>query len=388
VKPRADKGEGPADPRKAGPTTAKPGPASGTPLRPGDLPGGPIRNAADLVAAVRGVRGDAFGPVVGKGWDFLAGTPAEAKALKELASKEKDHRIRAALVLCLGADGGEEARAATKEFLADESPDVRAAAALALARSLSYESPAKKPVASGPPLGTQVLLGVLAEDPRRAELAGRLAVEGDPGVRRTLLQVLGPSAGADPVIRDRLLDGVRGLYGDEQRETALKAVQGLQDPAIVDPLFEILVNPATPKALQAGLFDGMVKADARAASEKFGEVLKSESPELRRLVVAACPNAGTPAAQKALVDALGSDQDAGVRVAVVLALQRFPAKEVLEAVHRAADNDTDLAVRQEAERVHKILKATLEKAEGPQENPPADNPPAPAPAPAPAGDGN
>jgi hypothetical protein len=392
VKERAEKGVGPADPKKGPATQPKPGPAGGSgtgaPQKVGDLPGGPIKTAADLVAALRAVKGSAFAAVVARGWDFLAGTPAEGKAVREAASKEKDPKVRAALVLCLGADGGDDARTFAREFLADDAAEVRGAAALALARSLSFESQGKKPVDSGQPLATPVLVGPLPEDARRGDLVGRLAAEPDPGVRKVLLQILAHSAAADASIRERILEGVKGVYGDELREASIRALGEVKDAAVVEAFAEALVQPGTAASLHPVLVEGMVKADRKAASERLGDLLqKAQSPETRRLLVAACPQAGTPAAQKALVDALGSDQDAGVRTAIVRALQGFPSKEVLDAVHRAAENDADQGVRQEAERVHGVLKASLGKAEGGQENPPADNPPAPAPAPG-AGDGN
>jgi HEAT repeat protein len=391
VQPRDAKGDGPADAKRTGPAPVKPGPGgtqaggTGAPRAPGGGGTEPIRSAADLLATLRGVRGEAFGPVIQRGWDLLAGSPPEAKAARDLAGKEKDPRVRAALVLCLGADGGPEARAAAREFLGDEAPEVRTAAVLALARALSFDSPGKRPEPTGPPLGAVVQVGALADDPGRADLAARLGAESDPLVRRAILVVLAHAAGADPAIRDRLLEGVGGAWGDDLRETSLRSLQGVQDPVVAEKLAELI--PGAPKALHAALVEAMVAADARTAADRLGDLLaKAEGTELRKLLVGACSKAGGAAAQKALVEVLGGDQDASVRLAALSALQRFPSKEVLEAVVRA-ENDADQGVRQEAERVAKILRESVNKTEGGQENPPADNPP-PAPAPAPAPDGN
>jgi HEAT repeat protein len=401
VKPRPEKGLGAADPRGAGGGTAKsPPPGTGSrpaggqaiPVKPGPAGGAsPVRTAAELVATLRGVRGDTFGAVIQRGWDLLAGSPAEAKAARELASKEKDPRVKAALVLCLGSDGGEEARAATRSFLGDESPEVRGAAALALARSLSFENPAGKVlVHSGPPLGLGVPIGALADDPGRGELLARLSSEGDAGVRRVLVQALGPTAASDAGVRDHILDGVKGAYGDDMREACVASLKGVQDPSVVAAFAAALEQPGTPKSLYTALVEGMVAADARAAAEVMGDLIpKAESPDLRCQLVTACARVGGAAAQKAVLAAL-SDQDAKVRLAAVAVLRRFPSREVLDAVQKAAENDADQAVRQEGETVAALIKASMEKLEGPREVPPGDNPPAPAPAPAPvpAGGGN
>ncbi len=346
VKPRPEKGQGAADP-KSGPGAGTLHPAGGPKVVPPQPPRGappatsPFRSAVDLLAALRAVRGDAYGAAIQRGWDLLAGSPAEAKAARELASKEKDPRVRAALVLCLGADGGEEARAAARSFLGDEAPEVRTAAALAVARALSIDAPAGKVlVPSGSVLGISVPIGPLADDPGRGELLARLSAEADLETRRTLVLSLGPTAASDIGVRDHLLDGVKGAYGDDLRATCLAAVRDVRDPAAVAAFAAALDQPGTAKALQPALVDAMVAADARAAADLFAEILpRAESPDLRCKMVVACANAGGAAAQKTLLSTLATDQEGKVRLAAVALLRKFPSREVLEAVQKAAGGD-------------------------------------------------
>ena len=85
-------------------------------------------------------------------------------------------------------------------------------------------------------------------------------------------------------------------------------------------------------------------------------------------------------AGRAVLQALASDAEASVRLAAVQALNRFPTRESADAAQRAADNDSDQMVREEADRVAQAIRRALEKAEG------AEAPPPPPPAPE-AGDG-
>jgi len=390
VKPREKPGAGPADGQEVRPPEGRlPPPGGERPPASAPAPGQPFRAAADLVAAARGVRNGAFGPVISRGWDLLAGTPDEAKAVLDAANAEKDPVQRAALVLSLAADGRDETRVALRGFLVDGAPEVRAAAALGLARSLSHENPARRAIPSGPPLNLAVQVGPLAEDPGRAELAARLGTETEAAVRRILVQVLGPTASTDPGVRDRLLDGVRGSFGEEFRDPCLRALSGVQDPAMVPVLAEVLGSPNTPKSLQGTLVEAMLGADHNASAEAFAALLPSaEAVDLRRTLVASLARAGGATAERALVQVLSSDSEASVRAAAVLSLRNFPSRAVLDAIQSRAENDPDQMVRQEAERMAAQLRSTVEKSEGApagggHEEPP-DNPP---PEPPPPGDG-
>jgi anti-sigma factor RsiW len=372
---RPEPGKGAADGRKIEPPKPVP-PAPGGATAPAPTaPGQPMRTAADLAAALRAVRGDGWAPVVHRGWDLLAGSPAELAAAKDLAAKEKDPKVRAALALCLGALGSDESRAAAASFLGDDAAEVRAAAAAGLARALSFEAKDKRTVPLGPPLNVGVMVGTLAEDGLRAELAGRLQAEPEAAVRRTLASLLGPTAGSDPGIRDRMLDGVKGLYGDDLREACLRSLHGVKDASLVAAFAEALVQPGTPRALQKPLIEGMVDADAAAAAERLGGLMaQAEGVDLRKEILQGIARAGGEPAQRALLSILASDPESKVRLAAAGALQRFPAREVLDALQRAAEADLDQEVRQEAERAAKALKPQVEKPEGAggAENPPAD----------------
>ncbi len=366
VQEREDQGKGAADGRKG--TTPPPpvkGGKTGDPAQPPPPAWQAMRTAQEFLAAVRAAKGDGFGAIVARGWDLLAGTPAEAAAVRDAASAEKDARLRAAMVLALAADGREETRTALRGFLADGAPEVRTAAALGLARSLSYENPAKRAVPSGPPLSMAVQVGALEDDPARAELAGRLALESEDAVRRILVQVLGPSAGADARVLESLLDGVKGAYGDEMRETCVRALSGVQDKAIVAGFAEALGNAATPKALHGPLVEGMLAADREAAVEALTALLPSaDGTEFRRSLVEAVGRAGGGSAEGTLLQVLANDAEPSVRVTAAAALQRFPSRAVLDALQAAVDNDADQMVRVEAERVARIVRPTVEKAEG------------------------
>jgi len=368
VKDRDPKGQGAADPRASAPaaTPGKGGPA-GTASGPAPTTGGPILAAADLVALVRSIRSDTFGPAVQRGWDLLAGTPAEGPAVRKAAEEEKDARIRAALVVCLGASADADLRAAVASFLDDPAPEVRIAAALGLARSLAYEAPAKRQVPAGPPLGLAVDVGVLADDRSRADLVGRLASESDPAVRRVVVLAVAPTAASDPVIRDRVLDGVRGAFGDDLREVCVKALHGVQDAALVPVLAEALTQPGTPRSLHGDILETMLAADRNAAGEALaGLVPQAEAPELRRSLVQALSRAGGDAARRGLLQVLSGDSEGGVRVVAVHALAQFPEREVQEALQRAAENDGDQVVRQAAEQAAKAMGAKLDQPEAPK----------------------
>lgn len=365
VKERAERGKGAADGKAAG--TAAPAPNGGKPPAPGEgvRTFQAMRTAADLLAALRGVRGDAWGPAIARGWDLLAGTPAEAAAVRDAAAAEKEPGLRAALVLVLAADGREETRATLRGWLSDPSPEVRGAAALGLARSLSYENPSKRAVPAGPPLGLAVQVGALEDDPGRADLALRLGQESEESVRRILLQVLGPTAGADPQVRDRILDGVKGAYGDEMRETCVRALAGVQDPAIVPGFAEALGNPGTPRALHPVLIEGMMAADQAAAAEALaGLIPAADGADFRRTLVVALGKAGGASAESTLLRVLSGDGDASVRMEAVRALQKYPSRASLDAAEAASENDADQAVRTESERIARILRPTVEKMEG------------------------
>lgn len=365
VKERPPKGQGDADPRKPAPSPIPAG--GGTKPTPTPTTGGPVLSAADLVALVKSIKNDAFGAAIQRGWDLLAGTPAEGKGVREAAEAEKDPKYRAALVLCLGASQDADLRAAVASFLADPAVEVRIAAALGLARSLAYEAPAKKQVPAGPPLSIAVAVGVLADDRARADLVGRLSTESDPAVRRVLVLALAPSAAADPTIRDRVLEGVRGAWGDELREVCVKALQGVQDPALVPALAEALTQPGTPKTLHGDIIETMLAADRNAAAEAIaGLVGQAESPELRRTLVQALGRAGGDAAKRGLLAVLSGDSEGAVRLTAIAGLNLFPDREVLEALQRAADNDGDHQVRQAAENAAKALAAKLDQPEAPK----------------------
>jgi HEAT repeat protein len=376
VTSRPPAGQGPADGKKPLPKPLVPKPGVKPPVTP-EPPAEAPKSAADLVASLRAVRGDGFNRVIWAGWALLASHPAEAKAIRDLAAAEKDARLRAALVACIGADGTDENRSALAGHLSDPAAEVRGAAVLALGRSLSFDNPQKRPpIGSGPPVSFTVEVGAMVEDPARGTLASRLSSESEPAVKRLLVAVLAASAPSDPAIRDALLEAVKGTWGDDLREPALKALFGMKDPAVVEAYADVLVRQGTPKSLHGPLIEGMAAADEAAAAAKLAELLpKAEGADLRREILHALSRLGGPAAQKAFTDALAGDQDATVRLAAVTALRKFPVREVLDAVQHAAENDGDHAVRQEADQVAKILKATLEKAEGQG----GDNPPAPPP---------
>jgi len=312
------------------------------------------------------VKGETFGPAVQKGWDLLAGTPAEGKAVREEAAKENSPRVRAALVLCLGASADPDLRTAVAGFLADDAPEVRAAAALGVARSLSFESQGKRQVPSGPPLNLAVQVGTLADDPARTDLLGRLARESEPPVRRALLLVLAPTASADAAIRDAVLEGVKGAYGDDLREVCVRALQGVQDAALVPVLAEAILQPGTPKALVPVILETMIGADRNAASEALaGLVPQAQSADLRRELVQALGRAGGEPAKRGLLRVLSEDAEGTIRLTAVNALKNFAEREVLDALQRAAENDGDHMVRQQAEAAAKEMGARLEKpAEG------------------------
>ncbi|HEU4394487.1 MAG TPA: HEAT repeat domain-containing protein [Planctomycetota bacterium] len=367
VKERPPKGQGDADPRKTAPNPAPAGGGTRPSATPTPTTGGPVLNAADLVALVRSIKNDAFGAAIQRGWDLLAGTPSEGKGVRDAAEAEKDPKVRAALVLCLGASQDADLRAAVASFLADAAAEVRIAAALGLARSLAFEAPAKKQVPAGPPLSIAVSVGVLADDRTRSDLVGRLSTESDPAVRRVLVLALAPSAAADPTIRDRVLEGVRGAWGDELREVCVKALQGVQDAALVPALAEALTQPGTPKTLHGDIIETMLAADRNAAAEAIaGLVGQAESPELRRTLVQALGRAGGDAAKRGLLAVLSGDSEGAVRLTAIQGLNLFPDREVLEALQRAAENDGDHQVRQSAENAAKALGAKLDQPEAPK----------------------
>jgi len=370
-KERPPKGKGPGDPVFTSPKTE-------TDLYKKEAPrpslastGDRLKNCGDLVSLLRGVKGDAYEPIIRRGWDLLAGNADEARAAREIVGKEKDAKVRAALALCIGADASEENRAALVGLLTDESPEVRAAAALGLARSLSFESPQKKRLPSGPPLNTNVDVGLLPEGSGRAEISARLGAENETSVRRVLLALLGPTAPSDPAVRDRLLEGVKGAFGEEAREAALKALHGIQDASLVAPFTEALGQHGTSRALQAALIDAIAVADRASAGEAFANLLASaEGAELRRDLVNACGKVEGEKAGRAVLQVLSNDQDASVRLAAVQVIQKFPSREAMDAAQRAAENDSDQGVRQAAEVAAKHIKGIVEKAEGGGDNPP------------------
>lgn len=381
-------GDGAADGKKVAKSGPRPGPAdTGKKTAPVPVPPSePVRTAAELAATLRGVRGEGgYTAVVHKGWALMATAPAEAQAVRDLAAEEKEARVRAGLVACLGADGGDENRTALRGYLGDEAPEVRGAAALALGRSLSIENQ-RKLLPSGPPLALFIDVGPMADDPARGDLAARLSVEGDAGVRRVLISVLAGTAPTDPAIRDLLLEGVKGTYGDEFQEPCVRALQGVKDPAVVDAFAAAMVDLRTPKSLHGALLEGMIAADEKAAGEKLAELLAgAQGADLRKEILGALGRVGGPAAQKAFTDALAGDADATVRLAAATSLQRYPSKEVQDALQRASENDSDQAVRQEAERVAKTMEGALKRAEGGGGDVPPVDPPHPAPNPAPDG---
>jgi hypothetical protein len=363
VKDRPPKGDGPADPRRNPPRNPIPAGGGGTPsTTPAPAPGGPVLTAADLVALARSVKSDAFGACIQRGWDLLAGTPAEGRGVREAAEAEKDPRVRAALVLCLGASQDGDLRSAVASFLGDPAAEVRIAAALGLARSLAFEAPSKRAVPAGPPLGIAVHVGVLADDRTRADLVGRLSAESDPAVRRVLVLAVAPTAGSDPTIRDRVLEGVKGAWGDELREVCVKALQGVQDAAIVPAMAEALTQPGTPKSLHDDILETMIAADRNAAAEALaGLVGQAEAPDLRKSIVQALGRAGGEAAKRGLLGVLSSDSEGGVRLVAVHALGQFPDREVADALKRAAENDADHVVRTQAESAANAMGAKLDQ---------------------------
>ncbi len=366
---RPPRTEGPADPRPVAPppeTPPKPRPGTGetTPAAPGV-----VRSAAELIAAVRAHRGG-YLPVVGRGWSLLVEQPKEAAAVADAARAEKSAKLRAALVLCLGFDGSQDARGLVREFLADAAGEVRAAAAFGLARSLSFDSPQKRAIPTGEPLSMAVEVGPMEEGAALGELTGRLSTESDDGARRALVLVLSATAPSSAEVRARLLDGVKGAYGEELRDACLRGLRGVQDPAIVDALADALGHVQTPTALRPALVEAMIEADRVAAAEALARLAHAaDDAAARRTLVDGVAKAGGATAETALQGFAQNDPDAAIRGAAVAALARFPSETTLGVLERIAEGDADQQVRVGAEAAAAHVRGMVEKA---REAPPAE----------------
>jgi len=364
--PRSKDGKGPADARPVPlPGTKGPGPAGVGPKPPvpggGEAAGGPAaRTAEDLIRLLR--KGGRYGPVVAQGWSILAASAAEAARIREALAKETAPEVRAALALLLGASKEEANLEALRGLLRDGSALVRQAAILGLARALSLDSPVKQRHQVGPPLSFGVEVGAMGEAGGVAEFAGLLGGEPDAGVRATLFQVLGASAATEATARQRLLDALKGDFGDELRDEGLKGLQGVKEATLPAALAELLREPTFPKRLQQPVLALMLEADRVAASEALAGIVSGiEDADLRRHVLDGVASGAGKGAEKALLDALSGDAEAGIRSAAAAHLARYPTEETLAALEKASEHDENQGVRETAarslEQVRRVLEA-------------------------------
>jgi HEAT repeat protein len=260
------------------------------------------------------------------------------------------------------------ARAALVDALADLAPPVRRVALEALLRLPSEPETvrvcAERLADADPSVRATAVAAVAALDPLAAATLRTVVGDQHPSVRR---------AAAAASVLDA--DSVRVLLADRDAEVRVAALEALARnprPELTPALLEALadeswhVRRAAADALGASEDSGvapqllhalidpqpLVRGRARIALERL------LGDELDRLLAAALEDADAPL-RRALVELLGrrgyvrpllelvSDNDVGVRIALVHALEHASASEARMALERLA-GDRDMAVRHAA----------------------------------------
>jgi HEAT repeat protein len=261
------------------------------------------------------------------------------------------------------------ARAALEDALADLAPPVRRVALEALLRLPSEPETvrvcAERLADADPSVRATAVAAVAGLDPRAAATLRTVVTDQHPSVRR--------AAAAAARVLDA--DSVRVLLADRDTEVRVAALEALARnprPELTPALLEALadeswhVRRAAADALGASEDSGvapklrhalvdpqpLVRGRARIALERL------LGDELDRLLAAVVEDADAPL-RRALVELLGrrgyvrpllelvSDDDVGVRIALVHALEHASASEARMALERLA-GDRDMAVRHAA----------------------------------------
>ncbi|MGE5360547.1 MAG: HEAT repeat domain-containing protein [Bacteroidales bacterium] len=244
--------------------------------------------------------------------------------------KDKNVKVREAVMLALGNIGGEKAEAALAAALEDSRSSVRQAAVQGLAKTAVSGKIGALAVAlqHRDPATRKSAVEALAEvhNPEAANGIARLTRDTDRGVREAAVRALGRQA--TPAAIDALLVVFEG--GDRDlRDLAAAALKDLD------------WQPATPaqRALRAIVRGDVAGAasEGAVAVELLAVLIADKAPATRRAAAEGLGRTGQETAVRPLLVAL-QDQDPGVRQAAGDALVQLGAiavRHIAESVHEA-----------------------------------------------------
>ncbi|MFW5952432.1 MAG: HEAT repeat domain-containing protein, partial [Gemmatimonadota bacterium] len=241
---------------------------------------------------------------------------APAKEALSLLTAELSRQEAAPEVIRAVGGLGEVACASLIPLLGDPSPEVRAAAANALARCAGHAV--------------------------EAELRDALGRETDPGTRQALLQAVGRAAG------EAALDVLVPALEDEELDVRLAAIEALGSTgsdAAVTPLSSALQGS---RAERVAALRGLGRIGSAAAAAPVGGALDDSDPDIRRAAALAAAELRGGIDERWL-DRMVRDEDALVRscAARILAREGEAGRPRLEAM---AAGDPDPGVREKARR--------------------------------------
>ena len=206
---------------------------------------------------------------------------------------------------------------------------------------------------------------------RRSEpLLTQLAQETDPDVRAAIAAALGP-------IRDlHAVPPLLTVVNDDAFAVARAAADALKelgpqlreaDPALAAQAAQVLKgvldkteSKVGAQELREALTEAMASLRQRELIGTFVQLLKpSESIRVRRAALKGLGEIGDPQTVDAIVPLL-NDEQPGIRLEAVLAMQKTASKENADALANRIDRDPDETVRGEAWKVFQSLLPQME----------------------------
>jgi len=289
-----------------------------------------------------------------RAWAALAANTGYSPRLIDRIEGTEDVAFRALLVLVLGADNraADSRDALFKALAEDGAPQVRTAAAAALARSTADQTE-MIPVRNG----LAVPVGRIHDQDALKKLLVAAEAERDPAVVATLIRAVGPSEGPDGAISSRLVELARS-ESEVVRDAALQALRA-SPPADSRILLRLIEDKSLPIESRAELVPGLSRG--REAVTNLSSIIRgAEEVPLKVAAVGALGHCWDKYARIEVMETLRSAREPEVRRAAIGVLAAAPGWPSLETVvklfEQVAAGDADPGTRLDAKEALTEMK--------------------------------